>query len=293
MSGFGYNTEYNTLTSVLLHKPGIEIHMNVCPEKILHSGTINAKKLSDEFENIIKIYRDHKIQVNLIDPTPMSEDMDYIWNMMYSRDLLFMTPEGAILSNMFPAIRRGEVKYARRSLEKLCIPVLHKISGDATFEGADAIWIDKKHAIIGVGARTNKKGFEQIKKILNKMNIVCDALPNNQTKTQHLLGTLQIIDEKKALLRHEINNNALHEFLRSYKFSVINIPENEEVRQKQAMNIVTIAPNKIIMTAGCHETRSIYENAGVEVIAEIEIEELIKGTGGLACATGILSRSFE
>lgn len=44
------------------------------------------------------------------------------------------------------------------------------------------------------------------------------------------------------------------------------------------------------MAAGCPETKQIYRNAGIEVVAELPILQLINGAGGLACATGILAR---
>lgn len=292
MGNYGLNSEYNVLKSVLLHKPGMELHNYPDPEIIFQNAPINSILLQNEFDNIVNTYQKFEIDVQLIDGTPMDDNLDYLWNMMYCRDLLFMTPEGAILSNMFPVIRKGEVKYAKRTLEKNNIPVLHTIDGDGTFEGADALWINEKHVVVGVGSRTNVKAFEQIKKLLNKMNIVCEALSSYHTKTQHLLGTFQIVDEKLALLRYEIVDKALPEFLKTHKFSIIYVPENSEVQGKQAMNIVTIAPRKIIMTAGCPDTKRLYEDAGIEVAAKIVIPELMKGAGGLACTTGILSRDW-
>lgn len=292
MNDYGLNTEYNILKSVLLYKPGAEVNNHPDPKSIFQNAPINAIMLQDEFDNIISTYQKLGVDVQMIDATPMDNGPDYKWNMMYCRDLFFMTPEGAILSNMFPVVRKGEVKYAKRSLEKKGIPVLYTINGDGTFEGADALWIDKKHVIIGVGSRTNMSAFEQIKKCLNKMNIDCEVLPFCKTKTQHLLGTLQIVDERLVLLRHEIIDKALPVFLKANKFSIIYIDEKKEVQEKQAMNIVTVAPNKIIMPAGCPETKKSFEDAGIEVTAEIKIHELMKGAGGLACATGIISREL-
>ncbi|MFH0866601.1 MAG: arginine deiminase family protein [Bacteroidota bacterium] len=292
MNHFGLNSEYNVLKSVLLHKPGMELHNHPCPACILQNAPIDAVLLQNEFDSIVSTYQKFGIEVQRIDSTPMDDNHDYQWNMMYCRDLLFMTPEGAILSNMYPAIRKGEVKYAERTLEKEGVPILKTIDGEGIFEGADALWINEKHVIVGVGGRTNMNAFEQLKKLLNKMNVVCEALPSCQTKTQHLLGTLQIVDEKLVFLRHEIADKALDEFLKSHDFSIIHIPENKEVQEKQAMNIVTIAPRKIIMTAGCPVTKKAFADSGIEVLAEIDIPELMKGAGGLACATGIIYRDW-
>ena len=44
------------------------------------------------------------------------------------------------------------------------------------------------------------------------------------------------------------------------------------------------------MVANNPLTKRIYEANGIEVAAEVEVSELIKGAGGLGCATGILCR---
>ena len=144
---------------------------------------------------------------------------------------------------------------------------------------------------VGVGSRTNRRAYEQIKDILKQADVECVALPSYQTQTQHLLGTVQIVDRDLALVRHEIADNAVIRLLEDHHFTVVKIPENPEVRTRQAMNIVTVSPRTIIMTAGCPETRSIYQHAGLTIAAELELSQLMHGAGGLACATGIISRS--
>lgn len=56
------------------------------------------------------------------------------------------------------------------------------------------------------------------------------------------------------------------------------------------MNIVTVSPRTIIMNADCPETKGLYLKAGLTIAAEIRMTQLINGAGGLACATGIISR---
>jgi N-dimethylarginine dimethylaminohydrolase len=286
------NSEFKKLTSVLLYKPGVEIENYPDTEKIQHNHKIDHKKISAEFDNTIDTFRSLGIHVILIDPSPINDDRWYLYNMMYCRDLLFMTPQGAILSNMFADIRKEEVKYAERMLRKNNIPILHTISGNGRFEGADALWINDKSVVIGVGNRTNEDAFDQIKSVLQKMNVSCVSLPSYQTKTQHLLGTVQLVDKDMVLIRHEITDKNVIRFFEKQNYTVVRVPENTEVTSKQAMNIVTVSPRNIIMTANCPETKMIFENAGLKIAAELELTQLINGAGGLACATGIISRSI-
>src|SRR5512142_3524529 len=168
MTAFGAKTECEKLNAVMLYQPGPEVGNHPDPPSIQHVASINYAALALEFRDIIQTYGARGISVHLIDPAPLSEDRQYLYNMMYCRDLLFMTPEGAILSNMANSTRSSEVLYAARTLERHGIPVLHAISGSGRFEGADAIWVDEKLVMVGIGSRTNKEAFDQIKGVLNK-----------------------------------------------------------------------------------------------------------------------------
>jgi N-dimethylarginine dimethylaminohydrolase len=292
MINYGYNTEYGKLTSVLLYKPGVEINNYPNPAEIEQLRPINYKAISVEFDNIIQTFKRLGIDVIQIDPSPLSDDRWYRYNMMYCRDLLFMTPEGVIIGNMANSSRKDEILYAERTLKTNGIPILHKISGDGRFEGADALWVNKKLVVVGVGNRTNQAAYEQIRSLLAKMNVHCIALPSYQTRTQHILGTVQFVGKRIVLLRHEITDPAIERFLNENRFIVVHVPENNEVRNKQAMNIVTISPRNVIMTADCPETKALFINAGITIAAELELTQLINGAGGLACATGIIGRKL-
>lgn len=245
MVPFGLNSEYKALRSVLLYKPGREIHQYPVPSEIEHLRKIDHNQIATEFDHIIKTFQGFNINVILIDDTPLSNDRKYLYNMMYCRDLMFITPAGAIVGNMANSSRKEEILYAQKTLNDNNIPVLHVIEGEGRFEGADALWVNDKLVILGVGNRTNNEAFGQIKKVLGKIGVGCVALPSCQTKTQHLLGTVQFVDNDMVLVRHEICDNAVIEFLEKKHFTIIRIPENIEVTTRQAMNIVCIAPRKV------------------------------------------------
>jgi len=287
---FGLDSEYKELTSVLLYKPAPAIGAHPDPQSIQHLAPINHEELTVQLDELIDTFTSLDVHVTLIDPPEDPSDSSN-YNMMFCRDLFFMTPEGAILANMANETRRGEVCHAARRLEQAEIPVLHTISGEGRFEGADALWINKGLVAVGVGNRTNIQGFEQITAVLSKQGIDSFSLPSTQKTTQHLLGSLQIADKDLALVREEIISPETVAFLEKHEFRVIGIPENLEVRNRQAMNFVTVAPRKVIMTAACPETKHIYLDAGIDVVAELAISQLINGSGGLACTTGTLARS--
>jgi N-dimethylarginine dimethylaminohydrolase len=295
MNRYGLCSEYGSIKEILLYHPGPEISNHPDPTAILHLRPIDHRIMTEELVAIHKTFTGTGVGVTTIDPTPMGEDRQYLYNMMYCRDLFFMTPAGAIMANMAHETRRSEVLYAARTLKRKKVPIIHTVCKEGRFEGADALWINERLVAVGVGNRTNMAAFDQIRQVLSEQGIDCVALPSTQTATQHLLGTVQIVDRNLALVRGAIIAPETVGFLCNHGFTVIYIPENEEVRQRQAMNIVTIAPRRIIMTAGCPATRQIFVNAGLTVVAELEISQLINGAGGLACTVGIVGReeSFD
>ena len=72
---------------------------------------------------------------------------------------------------------------------------------------------------------------------------------------------------------------------------LIELDETEEVLYGQAMNFVTIGPRRIILVGNNSKTKNLYERNGIEIVSELNVCELLKGAGGLGCATGILNRS--
>jgi N-dimethylarginine dimethylaminohydrolase len=289
MTGGG-SSEYAPLSAVLLYRPGRDIGNHHNPASILHLAPIDHPALMREFDAVIAVYERLGIRVIMIDDTPLSGDRDYHWNMMYCRDLFFMTPQGAIIARMANDVRREEPQYAARALAGLDIPILHAVSAPGCFEGADALWLRDDTLLVGVGNRTNRDGFAQIAGALEPRGISCIAVPSHQTRTQHLLGSMQIVDRDLALVRTGIADPQVVAVLEQFGFTPVAVPEHPEVTGRQAMNIVTVAPGSIIMTADCPVTRELYRSAGLSIVAEPDITQLMNGAGGLACATGIVVR---
>ncbi len=289
-SRYYVNSEYKLLKAVLLYIPGPEVGQVASPKDVLYLRGIDFEAVSKEYENILELYRKLKIRVYLIDDKlkKQKDDQSFL-NMMYTRDLFFMTSEGTIMSNMAHKVRRGEVFYAETALKEIGVPIIFRISGDGTFEGADALWVNEKLVAVGIGNRTNVKGYEQVRQALENIHIRCVSVPV-LSHTIHLLGAVQFVDSRVALVRTEVVDNDVINLLKDNNIDIVSVPENKEVRERYAMNIVVVAQKKIIMPANCLQTKRIYQNHGIEVVAETAIDQLINGGGGLGCATGVISR---
>jgi N-dimethylarginine dimethylaminohydrolase len=185
-------------------------------------------------------------------------------------------------------------KELRRQEPNLCAPYIDApkimLSNDASFEGADALWIESGRILIGVGKRTNMKAYDEISYFFNNLKVDCITI-DTKIPTQHLLGILQIVDNNLAFVRDKYCPKKLIKYLEQHFFKVVRVPESDEIINKQALNIVTIKPKVILIPSDCPNTRLLFESHGIKVLTS-EISEIRKGVGGIACATGILKRKI-
>jgi arginine deiminase len=207
---------------------------------------------------------------------------------MFVADLMFMTPEGAIVARPASTVRAGEERWVARRLADLGTPILRCVRGNSVFEGADAAWIDEATAMVATGHRTNPEGAQQVAATLSELDVdtIHVGLPHG---SMHLMGTLRIIDNDLALCwPGRVPYDAVAE-LRDRGFNVYFIPDLKEAQHGMPLNLVTLAPRKALMPGGNPVTQAFYEDLGIQ-IKTVEINELIKAAGAVGCLTGILER---
>ncbi len=287
-SGFFSNSEYAPLKAVLLHIPDPGTPATDDVNLIQHLEPIDYRLLNRQLQILSETYEQLGISVFHIKPENPSLPH---YNLMYARDLFFMSPEGAVISRMASVVRAGEERHAAKALAGLGIPIARTIGGRGTLEGADAFWVGQNNVLVGTGNRTNRKGFEQLKSLLEFSGVQTIQIPLREG-SMHLMGVFQIMDKDLAMIRKNMVSREVAAILEGLGFRLIKMDETDEITQNQAMNIVTIAPRKIVMVAGNPTARKIYEKNGIEIAAELEVSELVKGAGGLGCATGILKREL-
>jgi len=284
------NSEYQSINMVLLNKPHSSIHNLPDPQAVLHTRKVDYEAIEQEYEQIVCVYKKFNIQVvqASLGIVPQ-KDGGHLYNMQFARDQFFMTPKGAIMARMHSEIRRRETIFTEKALKTHGILIKKRIQGRGTFEGADALWVNKKLVIVGVGNRTNEDGFEQIREVLKEEGVECIGVEAPQS-VLHLLGALQFVDKALVLVRVELVAPEIMKILKDQYINIITVPESIEVIEKHAMNFVSIAPRSIILPSRCAEMKKICIDAGITIAAEVTVSQYCNAGGGLACATGVLSR---
>lgn len=279
----GMSSDYAPLKAVLLHRPGRELTASDDPNKVQMLEPLDLARAQDQHDGMASAYRQAGVTVHYVEPaaTPLP-------NQMFIADLLFMTPEGAILARPASTVRAGEERWVARRLADLGIPIVRSVSGRGTFEGADAMWLDNKTVILGRGLRTNNEGAAQVTAILNQMGVevIQVDLPFG---SMHLMGMLRPIDHNLALAWPLRLVHRGLEALRERGYQVAFLPDPQEAIQNKAFNFVTLAPRHILMAANCPNSQAFYESLGI-TCTTVPVDELAKAAGAIGCLSGILHR---
>jgi len=281
----GIDTEWSRLKTVLLHRPGPELGNSSNPNTLQMLAKIDYPLAQEQHNKMAQTYREAGVHVHYVEP-----DGQPTPNQMFVADLMFMTPEGAIIARPASTVRAGEERWVARRLAELGIPIIRSVRGRGTFEGADAAWINPETVIIGRGLRTNDEGAAQVANTLTEMgiNVIQVDMP---VGTMHLMGMLRIVDRDLAIawpLRF------VHRGVDALKYRGIQvafIPDEAEAIHNAALNFVVLGPREILMATGNPITQSFYESLGI-TCHTVEVGELVKAAGAIGCLSGILEREM-
>jgi arginine deiminase len=279
----GVVCEWSPLKTVLLHRPGTELEMAADPDSLQMLAPLDIDRAQQQHDTLAQAYRTAGVSVHYVNPRGEPPP-----HLMFVADLLFMTPEGAILGRPASTVRAGEECHAARRLAELGIPILRSVRGTGTFEGADAAWLDPKTVLLATGPRTSTEGAAQVTSLLCEMGVevIVAGLPYG---VMHLMGQLRFADRNLAIAWPGRVPYSAVEALRARDYTVLFVPDEGEAKHGMALNFVTLEPRRILMAAGNPITQAFYQEAGI-TCQTVVIDELVKAAGGIGCLTGIIER---
>lgn len=278
------DSEIGKLRAVLLHRPGPEIDNMKDPARYRFASLMDPEKARAQHDELADTYRRHGVQVYYVEETRPDRP-----NAIFMRDLMFMTPEGAIVGRPAMETRRGEERFVAKTLASLGVPIIKTINGDGIFEGANAMWIDRETVLLGTGSRTNESGAMQVESELKNIgvkHIIRFPIPYGHP---HIDGLLNIADRNLAMIFPWQVPYDVCKALLDRGFRLLEASNIEEVKLGFGINFVALEPGKVVMPKGNPHCKSLLEDAGVKVI-EVDISELRKGWGAIHCMTAFLKR---
>ncbi len=188
----------------------------------------------------------------------------------FVEDPAIVTPRGAIAMRPGAPSRLGEVE----SLIQALVPIFGdfaRITAPGTVDGGDICEADG-HYLIGVSARTNPAGAEQLAGLLADLGYssgFVDIRPSR--RLLHLKSGIAYLGDGRLVVTADVPRDALG------LYELIDVPETE----RYAANCIRVN-ERVLIAAGYPRTRAAIEDCGYTTVA-LEMSEFRKLDGGLSC----------
>ena len=281
---WGVSSECGRLHAVLLRRPGPELDAIEDFDAVQMRAGLDPDLARRQHDALAAAYRACGVEVYYAERGRIDKP-----NSMFVRDLMLMTPEGAIVTRPASTVRAGEERLVAEALARAGVPILMTVHGGGTFEGADVAWVDRDLCFLAEGLRTNEEGANQVERMLREIgvrDVVRVGLPYG---AMHLDGLLSLVDRDLAVVWPRRTPFKVVQTLRARGFRLIEVEDEAETQACLPMNGVAVAPGEIVVPAGGTTMLARYAEAGV-VCHVVEVGELIKAGGGIHCMTGFLKR---
>ncbi|MCM3766768.1 dimethylarginine dimethylaminohydrolase family protein [Neobacillus niacini] len=196
------------------------------------------------------------------------ESSDEFPDSTFVEDTAVLTPGFAVISNPGAASRNGEIRDMEPAIKSFYEKVYY-IKAPGALDGGDILQIED-HFYIGISARTNQEGAQQLKEILESENYKATIVPLK--KFFHLKTGIAYLGNQTIVVAGEFID---HPDFHSYKKIIV--PPEEEY----AANCIRVN-GYVIIPAGYPETKQRIEEAGYQTL-ELDTSEFRKLDGGLSC----------
>ena len=249
--------------------------------------TPDATKLEHQHEAFVELLDGLGVEVEVADTLDGQVDS------VYMHDPLIMSGRGGIPLNMAKPARMREPGHAQQEFERLDVPVLGTLDGDAYADGGDRFWLDDKTAAIGLGYRTNRKGAQALQALLEPEGIHVEtydmAHDEGPAHVLHLQSFLSGATEDLFVVYEPLAPVRLLTDIRERGIDWIAIDRDSYVAM--GSNVLVVRPGVVVMVDGVPAVRRALEQRGVEVHVYDGSDLSLKGDGGPTCLTAPLLRA--
>jgi dimethylargininase len=221
-----------------------------------------AKIQHDKLKSIISNFGSEVIDIEELQSHP---------NSVFTRDTSICTLNGYVKLRMGLDSRKGEGKWMSEILDKVGENKIGTIKEPGTIEGGDII-LGGNVAFVGISCRSNKKGVEQISRLLEEMDYEVRKI-NLPEPFLHIGGVMSLIDEKCILCCEGVFKDGFFN-----GFEIIEIPSRGFI----SGNVITLGDREVIVEISNQPVIEKLNEKGFKVHT-IDLSEFVKGWGGPSC----------
>jgi N-dimethylarginine dimethylaminohydrolase len=279
---WGSPNEYAVLTDVSLCRPDYLRHMatSSLSRKYLRESPSNLPVAKQQFEELASAYEHFGVRIHWMDPDPA------LPMQVYTRDSSFMTPYGAVITNMFHWWRRGENFQAIRHYEKIGVPIYDMVTA-GVFEGGDFAVIEEGCVLIGCGGeRTQEEAALQVGSWFDREGWETKVTFFDPFYVHIDLMVVMIADKLAAVCLATTAPDVVS-WLRAKKIDIIDVPFEDTMTL--GCNVVTVGRDRVIAPAHSRILIDALKARGFEVAA-VAMDEISKTGGGIHCMAQELRR---
>jgi len=216
----------------------------------------------EQHQHYIAALKKCGLQVTVLPPLESYPDSCFV------EDVALITSKCAILTSPGAPSRRGEVQHIIEAVEEF-YPSLEHINLPGTVEAGDIMMVGD-HFYIGLSARTNVQGAEQLINILGKYDLSGSMV--EMSELLHLKTGVSYLENNNLLTFGELHNHPTFN-----TFNCVEIAKQESY----AANSVWIN-GSILVPKGFPDALKAIQQLGYPTI-ELSMSEFQKLDGGLSC----------
>lgn len=283
LTDWGCNSEYGKLTDVLL---GPAENYRWLPTSSISKATL---KRGDQFDKqlamkqhreMVDAYEEAGVRVHWLEP---DESLPY---QVYARDSSFMSPYGAVVTQMAQWWRRGEYGPVVRFYMEKGIPIYDMVTA-GSFEGGDFDIIEPGCVLIGwCGERTQEQSAQQVRKWFEKEGWEVRIAPIAEHYV-HIDLMVCMLAEKLCAVCEDTTDPEIIAWLKSKKIELMDV--NYQDTMALACNVMSLGDDKILAPAHAKDLNAKLRAHGFKVY-DPDVNVFTRGGGGVHCMAQALRR---
>jgi len=283
LNDWGVNSEYGTLRDVLL---GPVDNLTLRETSAVSRASIRTGQSLDrdvakrQYAEVISAYEDAGVTVHAMEPD------ETLTMHMYARDSSFMTPYGAVITQLAHWWRRGENFRVLEFYMNAGIPIYDIVTA-GTFEGGDFNVIEPGCLLLGCGGeRTQIEAAEQVKGWFEAEDWEV-RLALFDPFYVHIDLMVCMLAEKIAAVCLDCTEPGIVQWLKDKNIEII--PVSFQDTMTLGCNVVSMGDHRILSTAASKDLNDKLRANGFTVY-DPEVDMLTRCGGGVHCMAMPLRR---